>query len=139
MINNVVGGHITPTVHTHKTPSNPPFTPQTPPTPPQNNSCTISFDQQALTLRSPGGAVEKPREEVVPFSIGAAPPAAAASAASAAKKGKKGEGEGDEETMVASAVAEEGVDGLVDDEDDDDDEPLGNLPPSRGGVSMAGF
>lgn len=114
-------------------------TPHSHPPPKKNNSCTISFDQQALTLRSPGGAVEKPREEVVPFSIGAAPPAAAASAASAAKKGKKGEGEGDEETMVASAVAEEGVDGLVDDEDDDDDEPLGNLPPSRGGVSMAGF
>ena len=59
----------------------------------------------------------------MPFSIGAAPP----SLAMPQKRREGGE-------TVAAAV-EEGLEG----EGEEDDEPLGNLPPSRGGVSMAGF
>lgn len=103
-------------------------------------SCSISFADQALTLRSPGGAVEKPREEVVPFSIGAAPPAAA-SARQAAGAGEEG---GEKGVGGVVMVEEEGlpVVGAAEgagESEGGDDEPLGNLPPSRGGVSMAGF
>lgn len=94
------------------------------------NSCTISFADQALTLRSPGGAVEKPREEVVPFSIGAAPGRAAAATAVATDNS-------DSSPRPPQQQSCEELEGGQGGEDDED--PLGNLPPSRGGVSMAGF
>lgn len=64
--------------------------------------------------------MEKSREEVVPFSISAAPPQASQKASGREQGGEGGEGGG----VVGG---------------EEDEEPLGSLPPSRGGVSMAGI
>lgn len=82
--------------------------------------CVISFQDKVLVLRSLGGAVEKSREEIVPFSISAAPPQVFGKA-DGREKGEEGGGGG------GAGAAEE------------EEEPLGSLPPSRGGVSMAGI
>ncbi|GAB5036509.1 dna damage-inducible protein 1-like [Nannochloropsis oceanica] len=82
--------------------------------------CVISFQDKVLVLRSLGGAVEKSREEIVPFSISAVPPQVFGKA-DGREKGEEGGGGG------GAGAAEE------------EEEPLGSLPPSRGGVSMAGI
>lgn len=71
----------------------------------------------------------------MPFSIGAAPPSPLASRAT--QQQRRG-GEGGGGTVGAAVAVEEGLEGSGEWEEEDD-EPLGNLPPSRGGVSMAGF